>query len=401
MPTAEGPPGAPFFEAADAVTAMEVDELAGHIEPGEAAVHKSRQWIRMGRDLESHAWAPARIARKISKVIEDKVERRTGRRVSVRTSYYYRVMAAHGWQDKEWAARRRESSPFASSSSSPPPAPASRQKTSSGDISSAPRGGVKNSVKIAANAAADSEPVGEDEVDEEEEEEARAPLNHELCAALRDASDCLRWSARLLGDETWMGRVDLESKHPRDYREACRSVRACINVVEEEGSRRRKVPATAHHLFRELVGKTDLSLLRISVLFAERRLHVVREEGDQIKGALAKAYRAGKGLDAPPILRPASRNGALLAGWSGQQCLGCDGWRVEAVNAPAGQPQRRCVDCELELEALVAAKCPGCGAMVYKSGPRGQACPNCGYKWAPPREQLAAMAPAEEVNQNA
>ena len=316
---------------------LEIDALDG--DDGQTARTKAQLWTKMGADLEAAGWPRSQIGTKVARTIEDRIEKRTGIKVAVKTAHYYRVMAENKWAD---------------------PVRQSRAGGASGGGSGAPAEGAQKKPYISLERDDGSEAAAA------EAEKANRTYNREFAAALRSYADVLRWAAKTVEDRTWHGATDLAAEHPAEYAEAVRSLTTAVSTLEEEGARRIRVPKSAHHLFRVIAGRGELSAVRASELFAAERLRLIKERGMQLGPAIIRQFRAGKGPDPPPILQPAGRDAALLHGWSGQQCTACRRWRVEAVEtASLSEPDRICVDCGEQMHAVTPATCPECRSLVY------------------------------------
>ena len=370
-------PSASFFEAADAAADLEAEGMDKPAlnEP------KTRLWVRMGTELEAAGWPRHAIAVKIAREIEQRLHKRTGVKATVRTAHYYRVMAEHRWVDPERQA-------------------AGKGRKTGGR--SSPEGAPKKPYIDLGRGAEDVAPDSTVQQQATGRQKARA-LNEELAGALRDLADSLRWAAKTIENPKWDGAESLRSSHPTEYDEAVKTCRATSTILEEEGSKRLRVPKSAYHLFRRLAGRGELSALRVSELFAQRRLELDKEAGDRIGKAIVAQHRAGHASEPPPLLDPRGRDAALMLGWAGDQCGACGSWRVEQQAAPIGRPDRRCTSCGGEAFAVHPVVCPKCRGLVY--GPAVQrgsivgrmaaACSACGHKIpldAKSKEMLAPEA---------
>ena len=362
MPESYALPPASFFEAADTAADLEAEGL----DRAESGEPKASLWTRMGAELEAAEWPSNAIATKIAREIEARLHRRTGVKASVRTAYFYRIMAQNRWVDP---ARQ---------------AAAKGQKT--GGYSP---GGASKKPYISLGRDGADEEVADDPVPSSSRPPEPKMLNADLADALRAEAEALRRAAKTLQDRKWQGAIDLAAEHAAEYAEAVRAVKAATVILDEEGAKRSRVPATAHHLFRMLAGRGELSALKVSELFAAERLRLVKEAGDRIGKAIVQQYRSGRTAGPPPpILRPSGREGALLLGWTGQQCIACGHWRVEVLAAIPGRADRRCIDCGKEQHAVHPAVCPKCTALVYGppvqhgkvQGRLAAECRACGHK---------------------
>ena len=366
MPESYALPPASFFEAADRAADLEAEELVGDKTPEalyRLAPKKSALWTSMGAELEASGWPQGAIASKIAREIEARLFRRTGTKASVQTAYFHRIMAENRWQDP----KRSEAAKKAN----------------------APRGGASKKPYISLGRDGANEEVADDPVPSSSSKPEPKMLNADLADALRAEAEALRRAAKTLQDRKWQGAIDLAAEHAAEYAEAVRAVKAATVILDEEGAKRSRVPATAHHLFRMLAGRGELSALKVSELFAAERLRLVKEAGDRIGKAIVQQYRSGRTAGPPPpILRPSGREGALLLGWTGQQCIACGHWRVEVLAAIPGRADRRCIDCGKEQHAVHPAVCPKCTALVYGppvqhgkvQGRLAAECRACGHK---------------------
>ena len=380
-------PDAPFFTAADEAAGLEVLALEGHDHADEEYSRtKARLWERMGHALEEAHYPQGKIASKLARSIEERVRKRTGATVSVRTGHFQRVMALHSWQNPVAAAGQRTFFERQKSKKAPEGGASDRQPYMDRAIPALPEDAL---------APAPAE-------DAEGKPQAKKRLNTGLAAALRDLSDGLRWASRTLENPEWKGAVDLEELHPREYKDAVRQAQQLTALLLEEGARRSRVPPSGYHLFRTIAGRGELSAMKVCELFARERHRLIAEGAAWLGKAVVRQFRAGTASGPPPILRPHSRETALLLGWSGQRCAGCESWRVGA--APDKDDARDCADCGKSAAAAQhPAVCPDCSALVYGRGDPESIveCHECGHRLEMParvrREILAQHDGSERI----
>ena len=314
--------------------AVEAELAEKHKSPTKRAI-----WEKMGDDLEVAGFPKHQIGQIIRKSIDEALYEKTGLPLSVANGWFYDVMSMHDWSDPE---QDRE------------PTPGQEQEI-------VPTGAGRE--------------------------------NARLSEVLSHMTVQITEFRRYLAKNKFTSYVDQAIMDDLEIR-----IEAFAENAADYMSSKRVVPSNALPILFDLFNSAnsinnlfDLFFDEIRVPHLKRRAKLKAASNHILTPKMLKKIMSRNMVSVHKHLEFQTRNEARLAGFFGQQCPQCGGFRTRLTDTPG---EVTCLRCQghadwrnFRMQPYVS--CPHC-QYVLTPGAAGDACPHCGTRLILPMEVRAA-----------